>query len=298
MNSFRQNNYQPQSNFSQFESPQNVDGTRDFLKSNSLVAKMAFLILIIIAFIIVMRIGVSILDWMLSPSSSPMLINGMIDSKQMLIIPQDPSQSGSIPIMRSDNQSGGIEFTYSVWIYIEDLHYKQGQYRHIFHKGNDDINTTQEPYGMNFPNNAPGLYIAPEQNNLVVVMNTFNKITERILIEDIPLLKWVNVIIRCQENYLDVFINGTLSKRHNFNANVPRQNYGDIYVSMNGGFDGNTSSLKYYNYAIGTREIQNIIYKGPNLKMLDDNGNSNSKSSYDYLSLRWYFMGNKDGYNP
>jgi hypothetical protein len=67
---------------------------------------------------------------------------------------------------------------------------------------------------------------------------------------------------------------------------------------MNGGFDGNTSSLKYYNYAINTRDIQNIIYKGPNLKMLDDNGNSNNKSNYDYLSLRWYFMGNKDGYNP
>ena len=30
------------------------------------------------------------------------------------------------------------------------------------------------PIGMNYPNNAPGLYITPYTNNLLVVMNTFD----------------------------------------------------------------------------------------------------------------------------
>ena len=37
---------------------------------------------------------------------------------------------------------------------------------------------------MNFPNNAPGLYLAPENNNLVVVMNTFKEIEEKIIVKN------------------------------------------------------------------------------------------------------------------
>jgi hypothetical protein len=35
---------------------------------------------------------------------------------------------------------------------------------------------SQDSQGLNFPNNAPGLYISPNSNSLVVMMNTFNVI--------------------------------------------------------------------------------------------------------------------------
>ena len=129
---------------------------------------------------------------------------------------------------------------------------------HIFHKGNDAINYGPDGnVGVNFPNNAPGLYIAPNKNALVVMMNSFNKINEEIIIPDIPLNKWVNVIIRCQNTTLDVYINGTIARSINL-IGVPKQNYGDVYVAMNGGFNGNISNLWYYNYALGTSKIQDI----------------------------------------
>ena len=51
-------------------------------------------------------------------------------------------------------------------------------YKCVFYKGNDFVGASDAPAntGLNFPNNAPGLYIAPNTNNLVVVMNTFNDI--------------------------------------------------------------------------------------------------------------------------
>jgi hypothetical protein len=81
--------------------------------------------------------------------------------------------------------------------------------------------------GMIQPNNAPGLYIAPNTNALVIVMNTYNVINEETLIPDIPLNKWINVIIRCQNTTLDVYINGIISRSIHL-LGVPKQNYGDV----------------------------------------------------------------------
>lgn len=282
-------------NFNQFSSNNNVAGNRDFLNSNSLIAKFAFLLLVIILFVMALRLGSSILSWIFSPSQNPILINGMVDAKQMLVIPQDPSVKGAIPIMRSVNDAQGMEFTWSVWIYIDDFVYKQNEYKHVFHKGNDDINVTNPPVGLNYPNNAPGLYITPETNDLLVIMNTFDTINETVLIKDIPLNKWLNVIIRLDNQHqLDIYINGTLTKRHMLNG-VAKQNYGNVYVSMNGGFSGYTSGLRYFDSALGTNRIQQIVNKGPNMKM---NSSDINNTKPHYLSSRWYFAGSNDEYNP
>jgi len=283
------------SGFSQFNSNKYLAGTREFLESNSIVAKFAFLLLVLILFVMALRLGTSILSWIFTPSPNPILINGMIDAKQMIKIPQDPNVNGAIPIMRSKNNKDGLVFTWSVWIFIDDLQYRQNEYRHIFHKGNDDINVTTVPIGMNQPNNAPGLYIAPGTNDLIVIMNTFDKIKEEIVIQDVPLNKWINVIIRVDEQHkLDAYINGKLVKRHIL-ASVPKQNYGDVYVSMNGGFSGYTSALRYFDTALGTNQIQSIVDAGPNLKMI---GSDMKNSMPRYLSLRWFFSGSNDMYNP
>jgi len=277
--------------FMQFSSNKFVGGSKEFLESNSLVAKFSFLILIVFVYIVLLRVGVTILGWFYGPSSSPKLINGMIDAKHMMVFPQDPSAKGSVTLTRSVNENDGIEFAWSTWIFIDDLQYLAGQYRHIFHKGND----TLAQVGLNFPNNAPGLYIAPNTNALVVIMNTFTTINEEIIIPDIPLNKWVNVIIRCQNTTLDVYINGTIAKSHVLNG-VPKQNYGDVYVAMNGGFSGYISNLQYFNYALGSSAIQGLVRGGPNTKMAGSN--SMTMKNPNYLSLRWFFYGSGDQFNP
>jgi len=278
------NSGQGTSTFNQFTTNSYTSATQDFLNSNSLIAQVAFLMLVLFVFIILLRLGISLLGYFLAPSGSPKLINGMVDAKQLIVIPQDPSQEG-------------IEFTWTVWIYIDDLTYNSDKYRCVFYKGNDYAKNpnAQDAQGLNFPNNAPGLYIAPNTNSLIVMMNTFNVINEEIEINDIPLNKWVNVIIRCENNTLDIYINGTIVKSHHLHG-LPKQNYGDVYVAPNGGFSGYISNLWYYNYALGTSEITKISNKGPNTYMRGSHG-LNLKTS-DYLSLRWFFYGMSDSYNP
>jgi hypothetical protein len=278
---------EPTETFNSFSTNNGSFGPKEFLESNGLVAKMAFLLLILFAFILLLRVGVTIVSYYLKPSVSPHLIDGMVAANQMLIFPQDPSSNGAVTIHRSDNATGGVEFTWSTWIFINTIQKQTGTgtYKHIFSKGNSDLGSD----GMIAPNNAPGLYIAPNTNELVVVMNTFDVINEEITIPEIPMNKWVNVIIRCTHTTLDVYINGTIARSLNLTG-VPKQNYGDVYVAMNGGFDGYISNLWYYNYALGAAAIQNLMTSGPNTTMING-GSSNSMTSNlnNYLSLRWFF---------
>lgn len=266
-------------------------GTKEFLESNSLVAKFAFLLLVIIGFVILLRAGISLLTWLMKPNPSPHLIDGMIDAQQMVIFPQDPSSNGAVTIYRSVDGRDGLEFTWSIWIFVNNLQTNSGIYKHIFSKGNSQLQSN----GLIQPNNAPGLYIAPDTNALVLIMNTFNVINEEIVIPDIPLNKWFNVIIRCQGNTLNVYTNGTISRSLNLSG-VPKQNYGDVYVAMNGGFDGYISNLWYYNYALGTAAIQKIAANGPNTRMIGSTG-MNDKM-FNYLSMRWFFYGTGSEFNP
>ncbi len=266
-----------------------LDDTYDFFISDSIFSKLAFLLLVIFFFMIALKIGTKILEYFLSPSNSPKLITGMVDAKHLIVFPQDPSTSGAVTITRSKNEVDGIEFTWSVWIFIDDLQYNAGKYRSVFYKGNEfSNNPDSDVQGLNFPNNAPGLYIAPHTNDLVVMMNTFNVINEEITVKDIPLNKWVNVIIRCENNTMDVYINGSIVKSHHLRG-VPKQNYGDVYVGMDGGFSGNISNLWYYNHALGVSEIQRLVDNGPNTTMSKNTTSAIASKDTDYLSLRWIF---------
>jgi hypothetical protein len=76
-------------------------------------------------------------------------------------------------------------------------------------------------------------------------------------------------------------------------SGITRQNYGDVFVSMNGGFTGNTSDLRYFEKAIGTNKIQSIVNNGPNRKLVV--GTMDVKDTTNkYLSTRWYLNSTMD----
>ena len=300
-----------------------LESSKEFLSSNSFIAKISFIILIIIAFILLFNFSYWIMNMVLSPSRSPYLINGMKDAKTLKIITQDIRQQGSIPIYRSNDQYNGIEMTWSSWIYIDDPTYLQttdNTYNTVFVKGSNSksiqtMGVIGNQRGGTFRNsNAPGVYLQPEYSvtsstfqspptnsnlikmNLVIMVDIFpfrdpNSDTtiynQKIIIEGIPIKKWVSIIMRFStQNILDVFINGSLQQRVKL-YNTVRQNYDDVFINPDGGFDGFLSNLRYYDYSIGTFEINQIVSAGPNLTMPDDSNLKNSNPYY--LSTKWMF---------
>lgn len=261
--------------------------TSSFAEANSSIAKVVFILLMVIVFGLLLRIGFYVLQMLYAPAKNPIIINGMRSTNKEKEYNVNPNSKDPTPILRSINENQGMEFTWSTWFWMEDVNYSNSTTKKvIFTKGKD--------ISENVLFNSPGLYAHGDTNKIDVVMSLFetetrqtlNDINETITISNIPLKKWVNIIIRVQNNTIDVYLNGTLVERKNLDA-VPKQNYGNIYVGNNAnGMNGYISSLRYFSYAIGPMAIQEILYNGPDLKM---EANEFMDTQPPYLAMRWYF---------
>ena len=177
--------------------------TSQYDQSNGIISKFSFVLMILIIFIILFQIIANVLFYVYTPSDSPYLVNGMVDGREGAEILQNPTKRNSAYVKRSKNENKGIEFTWSSWLYIDDMNHKEGELRHIFHKGEKNFNVdsyeNNKPEnqdlsmnydimpGMNFPNNSPGVYLAPNTNTIIIYFNTHSSLLEKIEIPNIPM---------------------------------------------------------------------------------------------------------------
>ena len=279
-----------------FSQPSEVNTTStSFLDSNGIVAKIVFLIMVILIFIVLFFITVKLIGYFLQPSPNPMIINGQINGTKQMIITQNPANKSSVLITRSNNQRTGIEFTWSIWINIS----KTGSagstvtpdwHSPVFVKG--DISLPND--GINqycSLNNGPGVYLGKpsDPNHLYILMDTIETpaISSPPLVIDIPNLPtdYFHLAVRCQNTYIDVYINGNLVKRHNL-MNVPKQNYYDIAVAPYNGFNGSLSNLQYFSYGLNVIDLNKIVKAGPNMK--DITQGAPSSNAVNAVSTQWY----------
>ena len=240
-----------------------------------------------------------LLSYFMTPSKNPIVVKGMRPTTKGKIYNVNPNESEPKPVLRSINEDQGMEFTWSTWFWMDSIDYSNKNIKkRIFSKGHNNARGKQNKFNENDTRidlmNSPGLYAHGDKNSIDIVLNTFNKvdsvtiddIIQTIQIDHIPVQKWVNIIIRIQNNTIDVYVNGTLTERKNLEV-VPKQNYGNIYVGDRiNGMNGYISSLRYFNHAIGAAQIQDILYQGPSLKMEGDDWNDTQPP---YLAMRWYF---------
>jgi hypothetical protein len=297
-----------------FSSSSTVTATTSFLEANSMIAKFGFLICVVVVFLILFNLGMQLIGFFLSPSPNPYLISGQIDADHTYTIYQNPQKiiepsakdkGNIVTIPRSNNAVTGIEFTWCVWLSFNTQESDLQKYLNVFNKGD-------RPDGKNFSlNNAPGVYIGPsstptsktplQSNSLWVLMDTMplpasNDIdkshpqkdtiaTEYIEITNMPINKYFHLAIRCENKFIDVYINGTVISHTNL-INVPKQNFYDVNIGDTGIKNGSIADLRYFSTALSVIEINNIIVRGPNL----ESALSNSSSQYmpNYLSSMWY----------
>ena len=293
----------PETNVANTLSDSYSTASESFQDSNSLVSKLGFMLVVLVCFLIIVKFGIQFLTSFLNPTKIQ-VVNGMLNGNDTVIIYQDPSVPNAITLPRSNNTSDGIEFTYSIWLYLMNPTSNSQSYNHIFNKGNGVLlpMPSMDGFGVDGSSNqyiinAPGVYIT-NTNEIIIIMNTFENINETIKIPNLPLNKWFNLIIRCDDQTFDAFINGNIISSIEL-LSVPKQNYGNVNLCLNNGFQGYLSNLTYCSYAMGTKEIFDTVTQGPNTtpsKLSTVSTVSNIFSNY--LSTRWYFGGLGDMYNP
>ena len=288
------------SQLSDFSSKNIMNASSEFLNSNSIVAKFAFLVLLLIVFMFLLKLGVMVVSYFMSPSKQPYLVKGVLQGSIPATIPQDPANAKSPVVYRSNNQTGGVEFTWCVWVLINSLSPTPKLNCHIFNKGNNTYDTTSttdaNKYGLATVNNGPGLYLGVDSNgrptnSLRFVMDaqvtTDVPAPVEIVLSNVPMQKWFHVAYRFQNYTMDAYVNGVLASSKQFDNYVPKQNYDDIYLGQNGGFSGAISNLRYYDYALPPFDIAAIVGYGPNLTP-SNIGTPQTNSMYDYIALSWY----------
>ena len=287
-----------------FSKPDAVGTTSSsFLEANGLIAKFVFLILVVVGFVVILKLGILIMGFFIQPDPNPYIIKGMINGNKTKTISTNPTLiKDAVTILRSDNANSGLEFTWSVWLYIQDINNQSGvRYNNVFVKGEGSWDSTT---GLCKINNGPGMYINNNSNSnnannqgfgtLHIVMDTVvnagsqpastGQIQEVFDISNIPLNKWVHVALRQQNKIMDVYVNGIVTMRNVF-INIPKQNYNDIIIGGNGGFNGQLSNLRYFSHALNVLEINSILAQGPDTRSLDS---ITGPTSMQYLSMNWY----------
>jgi hypothetical protein len=262
-----------------------VGVVQDFMQANSAISKFVAIVLSILVFYMLFNVGIYFMSQIFMPTKDAKVVDGLIPSNTQIIVSASPNITSSVPILRSVNQSQGLEFTWNVWIFIKDVTTLSGNGL-IFSKGEPTDKTK-------FLGVCPGAYISKmgDHVQMIVAMHTMvdpslnNTGVEQMVIKDIPLNKWLHCSIRVQNLSVDVYINGVMTQRKNLQT-LPNQNYYDTYVGDQYGFNGYISSLHYYAYALNYDQIQNDYAKGPNMSLQGQNNQINYK---DYLAMKWYY---------
>lgn len=211
------------------------------------------------------------------------LFENTANSRQL--IPQK-SDGDSPLIYNSENELNGMEFSYSMYLFIspetfeatvsqqcskETKQQDTTRLKHIFHKGNKD----------SFPLMAPGLFVDGSKNTLRLYMNSTTAWDNYVEIPNIPVGKWFHLVISQKGKYLDIYVNGNVTVRHQFDT-VPKLNYGHIYMmypitfpknvadtqltlpfKVDGPMKGMMSRVKYYAYALNYSQIDGLYREGP-----------------------------------
>ena len=260
---------------------------------NTLIYVIVALAIILIVFFIYS----TIVSYRNYQKYSPYLIDGIIDTYV-------PYKINSNKIQPSSDNQYGTEFSYSFWIYIKDTNFTKSTETcssnnetpllHVFHKGSNDFiasgsDTSKAVY---YPLlQMPGVWLYPNTNKLNIRFNTYDNVVETADVGNIPLNSWVNINIILIGSSVDVYVNGNLKKRNKLNG-VPKINYGDLYVSNYGGFNGFLCKLRYYNYAIQPFQVDQIFAQGPasQFDSTYSNGLSNPppELSYNYWMTTGY----------
>ncbi len=168
------------------------------------------------------------------------------DARNMQII-----KASTLP----QNSNSG-NYAYSIWFYVDDWNYRYGEPKVIF--GRLDENK----------DHSPSVVFDAMQNNLNISVATYgtkksnkSKI-HKCNVPNIPLQKWVNLVISLYGRSLDVYIDGKLVRTCVLPGVAKVNRDSPVFITPKNGFSGYTSNFQYFDTALNPQEAYNIYRNG------------------------------------
>jgi hypothetical protein len=166
-------------------------------------------------------------------------------------------------------------FAYSMWFYINDWNYRYGEPKVIFGRmGSKSASSSGSVPGISGLDPCPAVTLGAVENNVTVSLGCYPGINQEpttpggttvlhtCSVTNIPIQKWVNLIVSVYGRSMDIYIDGKLVKTCLLPGVAAVNNNANVYVTPNGGFDGWTSRFQYFPDSMNPQEAWNIYTKG------------------------------------
>jgi len=119
---------------------------------------------------------------------------------------------------------------------------------------------------------CPAVILAPIENNILVSLMCFPDSTDgasgtrsvihTCALSNVPIQKWVNLVISVYGRSMDIYIDGKLSRTCLLPGTANVNNYANVYLTPCGGFNGWTSRLQFYPRPLNPQDVWNIYVQG------------------------------------
>jgi hypothetical protein len=203
----------------------------------------------IILSVIVILIVVYIIAGYIFPKTSQ--LSAMMDGTK-----QQTIEASSLP-----SNKNSLNYTYSTWFYIEDWNYKFGEKKTILGRLDSDKNP------------SPSIELGAMDNDVTVSVSCYPKhqsgnatgvkpIIHKCKVQNVPLQRWVNLIVSLYGRTLDVYIDGKLVRTCLLPGVAKIAQTSPIVITPNGGFSGWTSNFQYWANSSNPQQAYDIYKNG------------------------------------
>jgi hypothetical protein len=156
------------------------------------------------------------------------------------------------------NSKNSNNYTYSTWFYINDWNYRFGEPKIILGRLDKDNNP------------GPSITLDAMENNLNVAVACYpvsnsasaSPQIHQCNVSNIPLQKWVNLIVSLYGRTLDLYLDGKLVRTCVLPGVAKVNPDTNILVTPAGGFNGWTTNFQYWPFASNPQEAYNIYKSG------------------------------------
>ena len=200
--------------------------------------------------------------------TDPYTLQGVQDGKTSSTIDAD-----SLATNGSDVPSSN--FAYSVWFYINNWNYRYGESKVIFGRmGAMSGDGKGSVPGISGLDPCPAVVLGAVENNISISLGCYpgadqppttsggNTVVHTCSVANVPIQKWVNLVVSVYGRSMDVYIDGKLVRTCLLPGVASVNNNAKIYVTPLGGFEGWTSKLQYYPNSLNPQEVWNIYTRG------------------------------------
>ena len=141
-------------------------------------------------------------------------------------------------------------YSFSIWFAIDDWNYRLDEPKIIFTRVDSTGNV------------GPEVALHRINNTISVGMSTYEGDTQKCHLYNVPIQKWVNLIVVLNNRALDLYLDGKLVRTCVLDGVPKLNNKARVFLTPGGGFSGATSNFRYFTYPLNPRQAYEIYREG------------------------------------